>query len=256
MRGPSAFDHIHHEHDPAWHGHAAVEARPWWRSPVAVAAAAVIAAAIFLTAVVVRGDDPASGESAAQASSSPATRIAGTSALPVVAPTPGAGDASTSLPVVDAAAQLPTGDVMLSATMPPSTPKHDLWAGAAWSYTSPASPTGLPGSLLTGDTLGLEPGLAASLQQVAAALGTPIEVVSGLRTRAEQAELYRRYAAGAGNLAAVPGTSRHESGTAADVYVGGVALADVPGAALLAQLAGLGFPVAGEPWHVERIAPR
>ncbi|MCW2961104.1 MAG: penicillin-resistant DD-carboxypeptidase, partial [Thermoleophilia bacterium] len=88
----------------------------------------------------------------------------------------------------------------------------------------------------------------------ATALGRPIDVVSGHRTRAEQADLYRRFTSGTGNLAAVPGTSRHEHGDAADVYVGGVALADVPGAALLAQLGGLGFPVPGEPWHVEAVS--
>jgi D-alanyl-D-alanine carboxypeptidase len=108
-------------------------------------------------------------------------------------------------------------------------------------------------SRLTGDLTGLNPELRAGLEQVAAKLGTKLNVLSGNRTRAEQEELYQRFLNGTGNLAAPPGTSRHESGRAADVYVNGVALADVPGARKAAATAGLGFPVPGEAWHVERL---
>lgn len=107
--------------------------------------------------------------------------------------------------------------------------------------------------MLRGDVDGLDPELKAGLEQVARAIGKPLEIISGLRTREEQEELYRRYLNGTGNLAAVPGTSRHESGRAADVYVNGVALANVDGARAAATAAGLGFPVPGEAWHVERI---
>lgn len=120
-------------------------------------------------------------------------------------------------------------------------------AGAA-----PAAPTAAS-SRVTGDLEGLDPALRAALEQVAEQLGKPLDVISGLRTRAEQEELYRRYKAGTGNLAAVPGTSRHESGHAADVYIDGVALANVPGARAAAAAAGLGFPVPGEAWHVEPV---
>ena len=71
-------------------------------------------------------------------------------------------------------------------------------------------------------------------------------------TRAEQAELYRRYQNGTGNLAAPPGQSNHEHGDAADAYINGVALANVAGAREAAQRLGLHFPVGGEAWHVER----
>lgn len=121
-----------------------------------------------------------------------------------------------------------------------------MLAGAVPSGHPVAAP-----SRLTGDLTGLDPGLRASLEQVASGMGRTLDVVSGLRTRAEQEHLYQKYLAGTGNLAAVPGTSRHESGMAADVYVDGVALADVPGGREAAARAGLGFPVPGEAWHVE-----
>ena len=115
---------------------------------------------------------------------------------------------------------------------------------------APAAGAAAP-SRLKGDLQGLDPKLRAALEQVGQRMGRDLDVVSGHRTRAEQQVLYDRYRAGTGNLAAVPGTSRHESGAAADVYIGGVALADVPGGREAAAAAGLGFPVQGEAWHVE-----
>lgn len=109
-------------------------------------------------------------------------------------------------------------------------------------------------SRLKGDLEGLDPKLRAALEQVGAKLGTTVEVKSGARSHAEQQVLYEKYLNGTGNLAAVPGTSRHESGRAADVYVNGVALADAPGGREAAAAAGLGFPVAGEAWHTELAA--
>lgn len=107
-------------------------------------------------------------------------------------------------------------------------------------------------SRLTGDLDGLDPGLRAGLEQVAQRLGRELDVISGHRTYDEQAALYQKYLNGTGNLAAPPGHSNHESGNAADVYVDGVALADVPGGREAAAAAGLHFPVGGESWHVER----
>lgn len=115
---------------------------------------------------------------------------------------------------------------------------------------------GAPGlSMLRGDVDGLDPSLAASLERVAEQIGQPLEIVSGFRSRAEQEDLYNKFLNGTGNLAAPPGTSRHESGRAADVYVAGTALQNVPGAAQAAQSVGLTFPVGGEPWHVEPVLP-
>jgi hypothetical protein len=70
-------------------------------------------------------------------------------------------------------------------------------------------------------------------------------IVSGVRTYAEQVALYQAYLNGTGNLAARPGTSRHERGLAVDI--GG----DKTLAAQLAPRFGLGQTVSGEDWHYE-----
>lgn len=162
--------------------------------------------------------------------------------------------------------QAPYGMV---AALPPADGAHAAGAqGVASAYGTPglhaaygtpqvgygATPFAPPvSSKLVGDLDGMSPDLRAGLEQVAAQLGTKLEVISGHRSHAEQQVLYDRYLAGTGNLAAKPGTSRHETGRAADVYVNGVALANVPGARKAAAAAGLGFPVPGEAWHVERL---
>lgn len=105
---------------------------------------------------------------------------------------------------------------------------------------------------VTGKTNGLDPELLRRLDAVGRELGAKLDVISGHRSYEEQAKLYAAYQAGTGNLAARPGTSNHEHGGAADVYVNGVALADVPGAREIAARHGLHFPVGGESWHVER----
>lgn len=163
-----------------------------------------------------------------------------------------------------ALAQLPQGAAPagLPVGMLPPSPAlmYQLAAGGGYGATGalaaaapaappvPAAPT-----MVHGDMKGLDPGLTQALERVARDIGKPIEVISGLRTHAEQAALYQKYLNGTGNLAARPGTSRHESGDAADVYVDGVALQNVPGAADAARRAGLGFPVPGEPWHIEPV---
>ncbi|MDP3276302.1 MAG: M15 family metallopeptidase [Deltaproteobacteria bacterium] len=55
------------------------------------------------------------------------------------------------------------------------------------------------------------------MQSAARSAGVSISIVSGFRTMAEQQELYRRYLAGTGNLAARPGYSNHQSGLALDL---------------------------------------
>ncbi|MBC7673833.1 MAG: D-alanyl-D-alanine carboxypeptidase family protein [Polaromonas sp.] len=107
--------------------------------------------------------------------------------------------------------------------------------------------------LLTGKSAGLVLPLRDALSELAMQLGQPIDVVSGRRTRLEQEVLYQHFLAGIGNLSALPGTSHHETGEAADVYVGGIALAEVPRARAIGVSVGLEFPVSGEPWHVELV---
>lgn len=122
----------------------------------------------------------------------------------------------------------------------------------AFGVSPPLGATAVGGSsMLRGDLTGLDPQLAAGLERVARQLGQPLEIVSGHRSREEQSELYQRYLNGTGNLAAPPGSSHHETGRAADVYVNGTALASFDGGSAAASAAGLGFPVPGEPWHVE-----
>lgn len=66
----------------------------------------------------------------------------------------------------------------------------------------------------------LRAGAAASYARMLAA-GMPAGgIASAGRTHAEQAALYRAYRNGTGNLAARPGTSRHESGRALDITRG------------------------------------
>ena len=101
--------------------------------------------------------------------------------------------------------------------------------------------------------------------------GLGLIVASGTRTRAEQAELYRLWQAGRGNLAAAPGYSNHEeSGPAGpralDVWDtgrdAGVTVAGTKRANWLrANAPEYGFSPAGygfarvEPWHIEYTGP-
>lgn len=75
--------------------------------------------------------------------------------------------------------------------------------------------------------------------------GVDLKISSGLRTRAEQERLYAAYKNGTGNLAAKPGTSNHESGSAVD-------FANTPGAYdwLKKNSERFGFKnLPSEPWH-------
>jgi len=91
------------------------------------------------------------------------------------------------------------------------------------------------------------PVFAKQLIKLAKASGEPLHVNSGFRTYNEQVESYKDYQEG-GTLAAVPGTSNHEFGLAADIDL------TANQNALLSKF-GLGLPVEGEPWHVELTDP-
>lgn len=80
---------------------------------------------------------------------------------------------------------------------------------------SPGSSGGVLAAPATGSAKGLSPTVRRALA-FARANGWKGQVNSGFRTYAEQVVLYNRYLHG-GNLAAKPGTSRHESGDALDV---------------------------------------
>lgn len=100
---------------------------------------------------------------------------------------------------------------------------------------------------LSGD-LDANPELLARLEALAAQRGEQFNITSGNRTYAEQERLWN--ARGSNPFpVAHPGTSRHESGNAADVTVGGQPIQNVIGAAELTA-AGLA-PLAGDEVHVE-----
>ncbi len=80
--------------------------------------------------------------------------------------------------------------------------------------TGPVGPGGQSGPA-TSDR-GLAPGMRDALERARVALGTPVPVTSGFRSRAQQAALYANRAANPYPVAA-PGTSRHELGLAVDV---------------------------------------
>jgi hypothetical protein len=121
--------------------------------------------------------------------------------------------------------------------------------GAAGASASPAFPKAAPGQYphLDGDLDG-NPELLAKLEALAAEKGMKFHVTSGLRTHAEQQRLWDNRHSNPYPVAR-PGTSRHHSGDAADVTIGGRAIQDVISAAEL-RAAGIA-PLAGDAVHVE-----
>ena len=73
-------------------------------------------------------------------------------------------------------------------------------------------------------------------------------VTSSYRSYAEQLALWNAYRNGTGNLAARPGTSKHELGLAIDIANVGDSLKRRKALAKY----GLCMPVASEKWHVEQ----
>jgi hypothetical protein len=105
---------------------------------------------------------------------------------------------------------------------------------------------------VTGDLDGLNPVLVMRLDRLGAQLGATLKVESGKRSRSEQAYLYAnrndRSIVPSG-VAAPPGESQHELGTAADVYIDGAPIQDRVDAQALRR-AGL-VPVDGDAMHVQ-----
>jgi hypothetical protein len=110
-------------------------------------------------------------------------------------------------------------------------------------------PAAAPGTYphLSGD-LDANPELLRRLDALAAQRGEHFNITSGGRTYAEQERLWNARGSNPYPVAH-PGSSRHESGNAADVTIGGRAIQDVIGAGEL-QAAGLS-PLAGDAVHVE-----
>jgi hypothetical protein len=127
----------------------------------------------------------------------------------------------------------------LQGAMAPAT------AGGAGATFPAAAPGTYPH--LSGD-LDSNPALLSRLEALAAQRGEHFTITSGGRSYAEQERLWN--ARGSNPFpVAQPGTSRHESGNAADVTIGGRPIQDVIDAATLTA-AGLS-PLAGDAVHVE-----
>lgn len=118
--------------------------------------------------------------------------------------------------------------------------------------THPNVPKFATGGWVTGKTANLNPGLLEGLNDWGSIIKKVVNIISGFRSRAEQEALYAAYLNGTGNLAAVPGTSNHEKGLAADTYVGGIPLQRTDMTGEVSESTGIHFPVPGEPWHAER----
>lgn len=91
-----------------------------------------------------------------------------------------------------------------------------------------------------------------------AAFGTQLSVTAGYRSNARQAELYALYKAGKGNLAAPPGKSLHQQGTAVDIGNYGGSSKSKQFQWLLQNAHRFGFSWDngrryGEPWHWEYV---
>jgi len=132
----------------------------------------------------------------------------------------------------DAASDEVTVSVSLAISLPYLAQTRTVEATARAVVTSPAG------------TEGLQPFFAARLSCLFARV-EGLWIVSGFRTRGEQAELFERKPA----LAAPPGHSNHELGLAADLgYPSDAARAS---AHEHATGCGLVYPMSYEPWHVE-----
>jgi secretion/DNA translocation related TadE-like protein len=101
-------------------------------------------------------------------------------------------------------------------------------------------------ALAAGGTEGLQPWFVTRLACLFGRV-PGIDTISGFRTRAQQAALYRAKP----DLAAPPGHSNHEIGLAADLGYESQAAEDAAHRA--APSCGLRFPMSYEPWHVEPV---
>ena len=161
---------------------------------------------------------------------------------PVAAPAP--PPAQTPLAAGGPAGSPTFASTLQSAMAPPA-------AGAgptpfAPGITGGGAPAGSYANL-TGD-LDANPEVLSKLDRMAGARGERWTVTSGLRTDAEQAELYANRANNPYPVAK-PGSSIHRTGQGADVTIGGRAIQDVIPAGEL-RAAGL-EPLVGDAVHVQ-----
>jgi LAS superfamily LD-carboxypeptidase LdcB len=131
-------------------------------------------------------------------------------------------------------------------TPPPTPAQAPADTSFAATLQTAMAPKGSYGHL-DGDT-DAAPELLQKLDALAARKGVTFHITSGLRTIDEQQRLWDSRGSNPFPVAR-PGTSRHQSGRAADVTIGGRPIQDVIGADEL-RAAGLN-PLAGDAVHVE-----
>jgi hypothetical protein len=134
---------------------------------------------------------------------------------------------------------------MGASTGTPAATATDGTAGASPAAAAKAAPGSYPH--LDGD-VDANPEILGRLEALAAKRGEKFHINSGLRTLAEQQRLWDNRANNPFPVAR-PGTSRHQSGRACDVSIGGRPIQSVISAAEL-RAAGLN-PLAGDAVHVE-----
>src|SRR2546423_2506256 len=146
------------------------------------------------------------------------------------------GTMAPPAPVQPPAAGTPFSTVLQGAMAPSAT-------GQTASATAPAGAY----PHLDGD-LDANPELLRRLEALAAKRGEHFHITSGLRTYAEQMRLWKGRGSNPYPVAR-PGTSRHESGRAADVMIGG---RDIQTGTSASELRAAGLnPLAGDSVHVE-----
>ena len=106
----------------------------------------------------------------------------------------------------------------------------------------------LPGYAIGGKVKGLNKKFKEQLDRFNAAAGGRYTVNSGYRSVAHQRQLYNRYLAGKGPVAAKPGSSQHNKGLAADLAPSNAR--NVHGKKFAARY-GLVYTVPSESWHIE-----
>ncbi len=154
------------------------------------------------------------------------------------------------------------GDMLLAGdtlTVPAPSAASSGYSSVAVPSATAAVTAGMTPVTAAAGTAYLAPSAASNLAALRAEsvrrLGVdiyPAGALSGYRTYAQQAELYREYLAGTGPLAAPPGTSAHETGRALDLA----------SPAMLHAVATLGAPfgwqkieASDEWWHVNYLGP-
>jgi hypothetical protein len=159
------------------------------------------------------------------------------------------GQIAPAAPVAPATPAAPAGPGGSPASGSFSSQLQSAMTGAPAAASAPTASTAAPGSYphLDGD-LDANPEILQRLEALAAKRGEKFHVNSGLRTIAEQQRLWDNRANNPFPVAR-PGTSRHQSGRACDVSIGGRPIQSVISAAEL-RAAGLN-PLAGDAVHVE-----